>query len=393
MDYIPVLDDEVISFSKTYEVLSTLGKGSFGKVYRCVHKSSGRQVAVKVISKPSSGKHSLPEAIILAQLNHPSIVRLYAVRETEQHILFEMELLKGGSLKKLLRRRVLSDEEAAEIMRRLLSGVAYLHEREIIHRDLKPANILFATPHDLTTVKITDFGLSFQFEDTNEYKGTTVQAGTMIYMAPEQATNRLYSKTVDIWSCGIILHMLVTGKHPLLDSKDDIKSYLAKLKHLDWELPESFPPLAAHLFRHLAHKLPLERFSAEKALTHPWITRTQGLVPMTYIEKMRNYNDEQKLKRILHACMFVSLLRGQHEQPDNKISLFKTTVTLERPRRMIRNSVAITRNASPTLDLPQKMYMTGGFGLSSPGKQGYQRTMTKQVKGRNRSVRAYSLRF
>ena len=132
-----------------------------------------------------------------------------------------MELVAGGELKRLFRLkdkagkpRPLTDLQASKVMQSLLKGVAYVHARDIIHRDLKPANILLTNAReDCSTVKIVDFGLS---AEQNWRLQHSERAGTPIYMAPEQATKKGYSKKVDLWACGIMAFMLLTcGQHPL----------------------------------------------------------------------------------------------------------------------------------------------------------------------------------
>lgn len=116
----------------------------------------------------------------------------------------------------------------------LFGAVDYLHSREICHRDIKPENIMFDDINDLNSLKLVDFGLSAQyFEALEEYDF----CGTLIYMAPEQIDQKIYTKSVDIWSCGIIMYMLLNnGKHPLYNKGNTSREYTEILKHPKWKI-------------------------------------------------------------------------------------------------------------------------------------------------------------
>ena len=119
--------------------------------------------------------------------------------------MIEMEYICGGQLKRIYKESV-SDEQASRLIKSLLDGVAYIHEKSILHRDLKPENILLTNiSSSCTNVKIVDFGLSAVFF-LERSKNDNLKAGTLVYMAPEQATKQSYSKKIDIWACGIIMY-------------------------------------------------------------------------------------------------------------------------------------------------------------------------------------------
>lgn len=161
-----------------------------------------------------------------------------------------MELMKGGQLTELIEerkksRKSFTDEEAAKIMRCILQAVAYIHSKGIVHRDLKPGNfdsavlshlidnILIGDSNDLTTIKLADFGLSAKYDHVS-FRTLDQHCGTLIFMAPEVALLKEYSKSVDIWSTGIVLYMLLAGgNHPLFDFKaDNAQTYKSKLSKI-----------------------------------------------------------------------------------------------------------------------------------------------------------------
>ena len=134
-----------------------------------------------------------------------------------------MELLRGGSLRHFLNShesKKITDIKASKIMKGILSAVTYIHEKGIIHRDLKTENILIAKDADVSSVKIIDFG--FGKKSMATFSNSTNHVGTLVYMAPEVAFQHEYTKSVDIWAIGIIMHKVLTrDKHPFHSRKDN----------------------------------------------------------------------------------------------------------------------------------------------------------------------------
>ncbi len=201
-----------------YEIKSELGRGGMATVYRGYDSRFEREVAVKVL--PSELLHSDPqfrtrfqrEAKIIAQLEHPSIVPVYDVGETEDHKLpyFVMKFMNGGSLSDRIKKGIMSVSDAARILEQIAPGLDEAHSRGIIHRDLKPSNILFdsrGTPY------ISDFGIAKMSQGTGTMTGSGI-IGTPAYMAPEQATGDHVDGRADVYALGIILFEMLTGKQP-----------------------------------------------------------------------------------------------------------------------------------------------------------------------------------
>ncbi|CAG9328796.1 unnamed protein product [Blepharisma stoltei] len=367
---------EDLLFQQYYKDCVEIGSGSFGKVYKCINKMHREEVAVKVLNKESISKSKaiefLSEAKILSQLDHPHIVKMKEWNESPQNIMLEMELLKGGTLESRISNGAFSENDAATVMRGLLSAVHYLHQHDIIHRDIKPENIMFADD-SLQSVRVTDFGLSSQWALDYIGPGLDESVGTIIYMAPEQTGSKLYSKPVDIWSCGILMYILIAGKHPLMEPKESVRSYLRKLENPHWKFPANFSDSAKHLFLKLTHVNPLQRYTAEQALRHPWVTReADKKPPLTYLERITQFNDKLKLRGLLQATIYASylitnsgiklqnsyietlknpqknvqkLVPSEAEMP--KISMTFSTKTNSRHYRRF-NSMKINRSPSPT---------------------------------------------
>jgi serine/threonine protein kinase len=321
-------------FLKLYKPIRLLGKGAFGSVWLC--QTTEREIAVKVVPRNKfSTAHedlAIAEAQLMEKLDHENIVKFIRLRETQKFVCCEIELLRGGSLKDRLTERF-SESDAACVMKALFSALSYIHAKEIVHRDIKPENILFANS-DLASLKLVDFGLSGKL--TTDYT-LDDQCGTLLFMAPEQAKNKNYSDAVDIWSCGIILYILLTGKHPLYTPGDDRASYFKKLENPAWEYPDGFPALAKDLFQHLVDPNPVNRYTAENALKHPWITRKlDANIPLTYAEQLRMYQTQERMRILTSAVVFMaalnhfsgrvygpynSLISEKNERDELKISL------------------------------------------------------------------------
>jgi calcium/calmodulin-dependent protein kinase I len=157
----------------------------------------------------------------------------------------------------------------------------------------------------LTSLKIADFGLSTQLEHGDKIND---RCGTILYMAPEQAAYKAYGKEVDIWSTGIILYKLLSnGNHPLYSLNEKKESYFTKLKNPIWVFHKGFSDLSRNLFLKLMKISPIERYTASQALAHPWVCPSNTEIPKTYIESMRIYDAELKLRNILYTILFISL--------------------------------------------------------------------------------------
>lgn len=208
------------NFSDIYSVRDLLGVGAFGVVLLVKNRQTHEKSALKIINKDTLSARALGilknESKIMKSLHHKSVVGFKRIYENERFMMIEMEYVIGGQLKRLYKQNTpLTDEHVALVMKSILEGVAYIHDLSIIHRDLKPENILLATTDSkCSDVKIVDFGLSAVFH-LDRSKNDNVKAGTLAYMAPEQAIKQSYSKKVDLWACGIVMYQLLChGNHP-----------------------------------------------------------------------------------------------------------------------------------------------------------------------------------
>lgn len=261
-----------------YTVLKCLGEGSFGKVFKVKHKYTGDQRAMKVINKYSTSlskeeeEEILKEINILKMLDHPNIIKVYEYYNTKRKLFIVTELCTGGELfDRITEVKFFTETVAAHIMKQVFSATAFCHANNIIHRDLKPENILIENleerKKDFFNIKIIDFGTG----EINKHKMLSEKTGTAYYIAPE-VINNCYNEKCDMWSCGVILYILLCGCPPFSAETDEeifnkikIGKYIYKGKVWD-EISQE----AKELVKELMTKDIDKRLSAEQALNHVW---------------------------------------------------------------------------------------------------------------------------
>ena len=245
-----------------YEILSTLGAGGMGEVYRARDTKLGRDVALKIVPEVfASDRDRLArftrEAQTLAALNHPNVAHIHGLEESGRVRALVMELVEGEDLAQRLVRGPIPLDEALPIARQIAEALEAAHERGIIHRDLKPANIKV---RDDGTVKVLDFGLAKALagDDVGSpsgagspnsptltspaMTGVGVILGTAAYMSPEQAKGRTVDRRSDVWAFGAVLYEMLTGQRVF--AGEDVSDTLANVLKMDpdWErLPAEVP--------------------------------------------------------------------------------------------------------------------------------------------------------
>jgi len=207
-----------------YRVVSFLGKGGMGEVYRADDLTLGQAVAIKFLPSSVAGDESRlaqfrSEVRIGREVAHPNVCRVYDIVEAPEGVFLAMEYVDGEDLATLLRRiGRLPEEKALEIARQVCAGLAAAHDRGVIHRDLKPANIML---DGRGRVRLTDFGIAAL---SDRVEGRAAAAGTPAYMAPEQLDGDEATARSDLYALGLVLHELFTGKRMFEgDTLDEIK--------------------------------------------------------------------------------------------------------------------------------------------------------------------------
>ena len=297
--------------------LETVDHGAFGTVLHVLDLSTNQDMAVKVINKNEIRYSHLDkmkeEVSILRILDHPNIVKFYGYIETYNQLLIKMEYIKYGSLKQWIKKKdKISEEEASIILKKILSAIEYLHSKQICHRDIKPENIMLSEENDLNSIKIIDFGLSahnFDILINNDY------CGTYIYMAPELIEKKLYFNSVDMWSIGVLMFILLNkGKHPFYVKGDTKREIAKKIKNGKIKFYENISPMAKHLISKLLEPNPSWRYTAIQAIKHPWITRNvNDIPPKTFNEILIKSNNIKILKDLFNTCLFMNFFSKHQE--------------------------------------------------------------------------------
>lgn len=254
----------------------TLGRGATGRVLLGVHSQTGQKAAVKVVSKselneeyerPTNNKGGLPygierEIIIMKLLTHPNVLRLYDVWETSKALYLVLEYVEGGELFDLLvERGPLHEEEAVKYFRQIVLGTAYCHALGICHRDLKPENLLLDAS---LNVKLADFGMA-ALESNGKLLETS--CGSPHYAAPEIVLGLKYHGAAsDVWSCGVILFALLTGRLPFDD--ENIRNLLLRVQAGNFDMPEELSPEAQDLIWRMLTVDPIKRLPTADVLNH-----------------------------------------------------------------------------------------------------------------------------
>ena len=297
--------------------IEDIDEGAFAKVIHVKEKRTKKDFALKIVNKSESNidliNRMKEEIQILKKLEHQNIVKYYGQFETSNQLFIKMEYLKYGTLEKWLKEnKTISEEKASLIIKEVLSAIAYLHQNQICHRDLKPENIMFSRENDLSSIKIIDFGLSLQNFDNlcnSDY------CGTLIYMAPEEIERRSYYLSVDIWSIGILMYMLLNnGEHPFYHEKDTKEIFLKNLKEnkkIEFKNKISF--MAMHLIKKLLEYDPIKRYKAIDALKHPWITRNpDDKIPQTFNEQLNTYSTFDNAKKLMMISIFLNYFKKNY---------------------------------------------------------------------------------
>ncbi|XP_023543223.1 CBL-interacting serine/threonine-protein kinase 12-like [Cucurbita pepo subsp. pepo] len=277
-----------------YEIGKLLGHGTFAKVYHARNIKSDEGVAIKVIDKEKILKggliaHIKREISILRRVRHPNIVQLFEVMATKTKIYFVMEYVRGGELFKKVSKGRLKEEVARKYFQQLISAVSFCHARGVYHRDLKPENLLLDENGDL---KVSDFGLSAVSDQIRQDGLFHTFCGTPAYVAPEVLARKGYEAAkVDIWSCGVILFVLMAGYLPFHDQ--NIMAMYKKIYKGEFRCPRWFSPELVRLLSRLLDTNLETRFTIPEIMENRWFKKRYKHIKF-YIEddKVCNVEDD-----------------------------------------------------------------------------------------------------
>ena len=266
-----------LNFFDFYDMEKDLGEGRFGKVKLGIHKRTNQHVAIKIINKKemtsTDGELVKSEIDIMKLCHHPNIVHLLDHFENGEYIFIVMEYLAGGDLDSYLRKQktLFTEEKAANLMYQIASGIQYLHQYGIVHRDLKPENIMLTEANDNGKVKIMDFGLS---KIMGPQEKASDGFGTINFVAPEVLSRTPYNKSIDIWSIGVILYYVLSGRLPFDDPSDNDEVIAKYTVFKEVEFPKQFwgkrSSEVIDLISKCLIKKPEKRITIEGVLNHEW---------------------------------------------------------------------------------------------------------------------------
>ncbi|CAK4710677.1 hypothetical protein LEN26_019725 [Aphanomyces euteiches] len=297
------------SFESKYVLGSVIGTGSTSVCHLCESKATGEQFACKIIDKRAIQSKSddlleqfQVEIQVLQSLDHPNIIHMEDVYQTDSRICMVTELMEGGELfDYVVHKGTLSEVEASCLVRKITSAIAYMHACGVVHRDLKPENLLLTSKSPNAEVKIIDFGLAKLLHDSQ----TRSFLGTRGYLAPEMLRRQSYSKSIDVWALGVIVYVLLCGCLPFNDDGSKINSDKAARAKFGLRFPRWASGLsesAKDLLRHLLEVDSEKRYTAEQACLHPWVTgqRTPNkfLESPNYLKTIKQRQAEKSASRI-----------------------------------------------------------------------------------------------
>ncbi|CAE1244570.1 MARK [Acanthosepion pharaonis] len=308
-----------------YRLMKTIGKGNFAKVKLAKHVPTGREVAIKIIDKtqmnPSSLQKLFREVRIMKILDHPNIVKLFEVIETEKTLYLVMEYASGGEVfDYLVAHGRMKEKEARAKFRQIVSAVQYCHQKHIVHRDLKAENLLL--DGDMH-IKIADFGFSNEFIPGSKLD---TFCGSPPYAAPELFQGKKYDgPEVDVWSLGVILYTLVSGSLPF--DGQNLKELRERVLRGKYRIPFYMSTDCENLLKKFLVLNPAKRASLETIMRDRWINvgyEDKELKP--YKEPCRDKLDP---KRIVPSTETGSNINGLHRYQDIMASMGYTLKDVE----------------------------------------------------------------
>lgn len=319
---------ECASIRQRYKILDIVGQGKFGMVYKAESKiDKSMIVAIKVIKheKAIDKQRVIQEMKILKGLDHPNIIKYYEEIEEGPFIFIVTEYCSGGELlDRIIGKEVFNESEAATITEKLLCALNHCHNKNIAHRDIKPENILYSSKDEHSEVKLIDFGLAKKSTGNSKVYDTIV--GTPCYLAPE-VLEGTYTNSCDIWSLGVVLHLMLSGNMPFEgNTAEDIYRNIkqGKLSFADPVWEKVTPPGKDLLFK-LLEPDEKKRVTASEALKHEWFRMVKLYSPeideldRTIMKSMKNYQGTSKFQK---ACMNIFVKSLKEEEIDHLVEVF-----------------------------------------------------------------------
>ncbi len=308
------ISSKTTPISKDYIMGKSIGTGAFGTVRLCIHKATRQTRACKILKKATQDIKALQEEVeILSKLSHPNIMQLYEVYNDKTNFYIVSEFCQGGELFDAISKKGnFNENEASKIMKQVLSAITYSHQNNIVHRDLKPENILLEDKGNDSIIKIIDWGCAKNF---NKNEKLTNKDGTPYYIAPEVLEGN-YDEKCDIWSCGVILYIMLCG-YPPFDGESE-EEILDKVKKGSFEFPkEEWKNISKDAIDLIEKMLTFEsnkRISALECLRHNWFikNKNKGIsdkkTAKNIISNMKKFKRGKKLEQASIAFIVNQLI-------------------------------------------------------------------------------------
>jgi len=359
------------SYSSTYNDIKTIGKGSFARVYLSQRKSDNQEFAVKtfskalLLSKEKARASLINEITIMRKFQNENIIALEEVYESEHHIHLVLEVLHGGELfERIIKKGYYSERDACTLMQKLLTALAYMHSKGIMHRDIKPENLILKDATNDWNIKIADFGLA-AFTNANEFLFR--RCGTPGYVAPEILDDCKYDQKVDVFSAGVILYILLTGRSPFpgLSYNDLLRKNRAceiqfNFKDFNARISES----AIDLMKKMLNKDPRYRCTAHEALRHEWIMSGGDFLSPKSKNPVYLNSALENMKRFQQENRFDV---GSIKPKDlDRPSLFNLEKSLHAPSPLITGKVTTISETRTSFGMPSPNRNIAGVTFKSP---------------------------
>ena len=262
----------------------------------------------------------------LKDLDHPNILKMYEFFEDEKRYYIVTDICKGGELfDEIVARGKFSERDAAMLLKQILGCINYCHQNNIVHRDLKPENVLLEQNREFDQIKIIDFGTSLVFDES---KKLDEKLGTPYYIAPEVLAKN-YGSKCDIWSCGVITYIVLSGIPPFNGASDQEIMKKVKVGKFSFSDPiwASISDTGKDFIAKLLTKDQDKRPSAEEALQHPWIIQANEQskesvtsdMAMGALTNLQNFNAQSKLKQATFAFIASQLLSKNEKEQIDKV--------------------------------------------------------------------------
>ncbi|KAE8709089.1 CBL-interacting protein kinase 18 [Hibiscus syriacus] len=347
------MDKKGTVLMQRFELGRLLGQGTFAKVYYGRNITTGQSCAIKVIDKEKIMKGGLidqtkREISVMRIIKHPNVVRFYEVMASKSKIYFVMEYVRGGELFNKATKGKLKEDVARRYFQQLVAAVDFCHSRGVYHRDLKPENLLLDQNGNL---KVSDFGLSALTESRRQDGLLHTTCGTPAYVAPEVINKKGYDGAkADIWSCGVILYVLLAGFLPFHDQ--NLMEMYKKICRGDFKCPNWLPPEVRKLLSRILDPNPNQRITTVKLMKNIWFKK--GYKKIDTPPPSPNPRQFDLMISDVHAAFYSSTSSSAYETSSED----ESTLVTPRPMSPIRPNVY---NAFDIISLSQGFDLSGLF--------------------------------